>query len=224
MQSDDSGHQEGIIPRSIEYLFSRLFGQSSNDSMDPGSFGASYFEIYNESVYDLLKWNDCPLGVKWDAGQGFHAPDLHIQPCENIQDAFTVFSLGNRRRIRSHALNAESSRSHAIFTLYIGESFSEDSVRGCSSKVVFVDLAGSERVKESCAEDNNSIKEAANINKSLFMLGKVISALAAGLTGPLIPYRESKLTKILIGSMAGPSKCLMIACCSPRYAISFTPT
>lgn len=81
-------------------------------------------------------------------------------------------------------------------------------------QIVFVDLAGSERIKNtgSCGE---ALKETANINRSLFMLGKVIAALENGASGALVPYRESKLTKLLMDCLGGNSLCLMIACCSP---------
>lgn len=208
----------GIIPRSLSYIFEKI---GDDGTITDWTIGASYYEIYNENVYDLLQWDAIALQVKWDPGQGFHIPELHIQPCNTLHDVRAVLDIGNRRRkSRSHAMNAESSRSHTVFTLYMASNSGEDLIRTSqSSKLVFVDLAGSERLKDSCADSTASIKETANINKSLFMLGKVISALASGLQGPLIPYRESKLTKLLIGSMGGSSKYLMIACCSSRYDI-----
>lgn len=218
--TDNETHQ-GIIPRSLHYIFSKTNERSMYEKHVETTFGASYCEIYNENLYDLLQWEESPLQLKWDPGEGYHAPDLHIQPCDTLHDVLAVLSLGSRRRrLRSHSLNAESSRSHAILTLHINtaSTHEDETATDCShsSKIVFVDLAGSERLKDSGSDGVSSMKETANINKSLFMLGKVISALAAGLRGPLVPYRESKLTKILIGSMATPSKCLMIACCSPR--------
>ena len=212
----------GIIPRSLSYIFEKIKQRMGDDgTITDWTIGASYYEIYNENVYDLLQWDAIALQVKWDPGQGFHIPELHIQPCNTVHDVRAVLGIGNRRRkSRSQAMNAESSRSHTVFTLYMASSSGQDLIRTPqNSKLVFVDLAGSERLKDSCADSPASIKETANINKSLFMLGKVISALASGLQGPLIPYRESKLTKLLIGSMGGPSKYLMIACCSSRYGI-----
>ena len=190
-----------------------------------GICGVSFCEIYNDAVYDLILCNNRPLKLKWDAGEGFHAPDIHIQPCNTLQDALAVLDLGNkRRRQRSHSLNAESSRSHAILTMYLfhptGLDLQTGSIGWMDSKynkVHFVNLAGSERLKESgnkYAEDV-TIRETANINKSLFLLGNVICAIATGQPKERIPYRDTKLTKMLFGSMVHPSKCLMIACCSP---------
>lgn len=203
---------DGIIPRALAYIFDKISCLGTKQS----TFGVSYCEIYNESVYDLLLMGNAPLKLKWDSGEGFHAPDIHIQPCNTLEDAHAVLDFGNKRRKqRSHILNPESSRSHAILTMYLHIESSVPEKLICS-KINFVDLAGSERLKESGSEDEISIKETANINKSLFLLGNVIHALASGQPKHLIPYRESKLTKLLFGSMMGPSKCLMIACCSPR--------
>lgn len=207
---------DGVIPRSLAYIFDKM---SSNDQHVGLTFGVSYCEIYNETVYDLLLMANKPLKLKWDSGEGFHAPDIHIQPCNTLEDAHAVLDLGNKRRKqRSHFLNAESSRSHAILTMYLHEEGIPSDTLVCS-KINFVDLAGSERLKESGSDDDISIKETSNINKSLFLLGKVIHALASGQPKHLVPYRESKLTKLLFGSMVTPSKCLMIACCSPRHVI-----
>jgi hypothetical protein len=213
---------DGIIPRALDYIFNRI--SPGGESQD-GIFGVSFCEIYNDAVNDLLLCNTHPLKLKWDPGEGFHAPDIHIHPCITLQDALAVLDLGNKRRKqRSHCLNAESSRSHAILTLYlfnnhaqVEDELVQKAYKECkhSSKIHFVDLAGSERLKESRSDDVVAIKETANINKSLFLLGNVICALASGQPKHLIPYRETKLTKILFGSMVSPSKCLMIACCSP---------
>jgi len=200
----------GIIPRALAYIFDKMPSEKQEIT-----FGVSYCEIYNEAVYDLLLMKNTPLKLKWDSGEGFHAPDIHIQPCNTLEDAQAVLNFGNKRRKqRSHLLNAESSRSHAILTMYLHLESPEAPI---SSKINFVDLAGSERLKESGSDDDLSIKETSNINKSLFLLGNVICALASGQPKHLVPYRESKLTKLLFGSMTKPSKCLMIACCSPRY-------
>lgn len=108
--------------------------------------------------------------------------------------------------MRANAVNAESSRSHAVLTVYLD--------RG---KVTFVDLAGSERLKR--GGDDESSRETSLINKSLFALGKVISTLADGpndakASTAHVPYRDSKLTKLMMDSLGGQSLTLMIACCS----------
>ena len=132
-------------------------------------------------------------------------------------DIVEVILQGTKNRKRgSHELNKDSSRSHSILTIYIisefqnqGESYKK------YGKISFVDLAGSERLKESKSQ-GGMVKETGNINKSLFVLGKVISSLTEKKnTNQHIPYRDSKLTMLLMDSIGGTSKTLMIACVSP---------
>ncbi len=121
----------------------------------------------------------------------------------------------------SHELNSDSSRSHSILTVYlISESVNQSDglVYKKYGKISFVDLAGSERLKETKSEGQQMVKETGNINKSLFTLGKVISMLSGDpkkLNSKYIPYRDSKLTMLLMDSLGGTSKALMIACVSP---------
>lgn len=119
-----------------------------------------------------------------------------IVECTGVDDLIAVLNEGMKhRRVGSHELNKDSSRSHSILTIYVisEQNTDNDKVRRYG-KISFVDLAGSERLKESKSQ-GEMIKETGNINKSLFTLGKVI----AGLTDrnnkkPFIPYRDSKLT------------------------------
>ncbi len=127
------------------------------------------------------------------------------------------------RKVGSHDLNKDSSRSHSILTIYIITEISTDGNPNNAvkkyGKVSFVDLAGSERLKESKSQ-GDMIKETGNINRSLFVLGKVISMLTSDKKNQKqhIPYRDSKLTMLLMDSIGGSSKTLMIACCSPASA------
>ena len=120
----------------------------------------------------------------------------------------------------AHELNKDSSRSHSILTVYLISEIKNSTdghIFKKYGKISFVDLAGSERLKESKSE-GTMVKETGNINKSLFTLGKVISMLAAPdkkLNAKYIPYRDSKLTMLLMDSLGGTSKALMIACISP---------
>jgi len=239
------GEDDGIVPRSLAYLFHQLEARNSSaaacfeTSADGGSDGsagaagpsapadtcryavrASYCEIYNEALYDLLRFDQRQLQLRWDPACGFHSPDLLVQDCPTLADAKAVVAKGLRhRRVGSHNLNMESSRSHAILTVHIDATPQRPDASDFGTtrmgKVVFVDLAGSERLKDSQSA-GEAMRETANINRSLFMLGKVISALAAGAKGALVPYRESKLTKLLMDSLGGSALSLMIACCSPR--------
>lgn len=124
--------------------------------------------------------------------------------CANVDDMIAVLLEGMRnRKSGSHEMNKDSSRSHSIMTLYI---ISEVHTQGAQSakkygKISFVDLAGSERLKESNSQ-GEMIKETGNINKSLFTLGKVIKGLTDKKTKtPYIPYRDSKLTMLLMDSL-----------------------
>jgi hypothetical protein len=135
--------------------------------------------------------------------KGFFVEDLMLVDCANVNDMIAVLNQGMKhRKIGSHELNKDSSRSHSILTIYI---VTEMNVGGQSlrklGKISFVDLAGSERLKESKSQ-GTMVKETQQINKSLFTLGKVISALSDKKNkNPYIPYRDSKLTMLLMDSL-----------------------
>lgn len=134
-----------------------------------------------------------------------------------MNDMIAVLHEGNKNRKKgSHDLNERSSRSHAILTLYlISELNSNDQILKKYGKLSFVDLAGSERLKETHSQEG-MVKETGNINKSLFTLGKIIKSLSDKKKQiPYIPYRDSKLTMLLMDSLGGTAKALMIACISP---------
>ena len=131
-----------------------------------------------------------------------------------------VFKEGTRNRhVGAHTINRDSSRSHSLLMLYIDSTRVDpetgEQVRQLG-KLAFVDLAGSERLKSS-GSSGEMVKETGQINKSLFTLGKVIASLDKG--EAFVPYRDSKLTKLLMDSLGGSSTCIMVACCSPsqRY-------
>lgn len=129
------------------------------------------------------------------------------------------------RTVASTQMNSESSRSHSIFTIKIHQKDSEDESRNLFAKVNLVDLAGSERVKSTGAT-GATLKEGANINKSLSALGNVINALveqAKGKKGAFVPYRNSKLTRVLQESLGGNSVTVMIAALSPAL-VNFEET
>eukprot|EP00884_Botryococcus_braunii_P016776 jgi/Botrbrau1/3782/Bobra.0183s0017.1 len=212
---------DGIITRSVLYLYDQI---AKAKACMKYTFKASYCEIYNEQVYDLLKFTKQALPVKWEPRKGFHVGGLHIRECKTLPEMLQVISKGMRhRRMGSHELNLESSRSHSIMTVYCDCTATGEEAQQFSGKISFVDLAGSERLKDSksCGE---ALKETSSINRSLFTLGKVISALAEnggdGGGTAHIPYRDSKLTKLLMDSLGGSALALMIACCSPSAAHS----
>ncbi|CAG9311244.1 unnamed protein product [Blepharisma stoltei] len=217
-QDYTSDETDGIIPRAISYVWQRMASRQERYFVKSG-----FFEIYNEQVRDLLNPSSGVLHCRWNAKQGFFVEELMIVDCTNIDDLIAVLHEGMKnRKSGSHELNADSSRSHSILMIYfISEITSED---GHSfkryGKMYFVDLAGSERLKETKSQ-GDMLNETKNINKSLFTLGKVISALGdkknRGLK-PHVPYRDSKLTMVLMDSLGGSSRAIMIACVSPANA------
>lgn len=184
---------------------------------------ASFLEIYNEQLRDLLNPSSGVLHARWNAKNGFFVEDLMVVECTSIQDLIAVMHEGiKNRHSGSHELNKDSSRSHSILTVYLiseTEVKEENHVYKKYGKISFVDLAGSERLKESLSEGTMA-KETGNINKSLFTLGKVISMLSSKeasmkVNAKYIPFRDSKLTMLLQDSLGGTSRALMIACVSP---------
>jgi len=178
---------------------------------------------------DLLNPSSGVLNCRWNPKNGFFVEDLMVVECTGQDDIIAVLHEGMKNRHQgSHELNKDSSRSHSLLTVYlISETVNEDDghVFKKYGKISFVDLAGSERLKDTKSEGSTMVKETGNINKSLFALGKVISMLATPndkrqqssdkKPAQYIPYRDSKLTMLLMDSLGGTSKALMIACVSP---------
>ena len=224
ISDETSGSQwDGLIPRSVRYAFEHISKLSGNGTTY--SVRASFAEIYNEQVYDLLNLQSGPLQVRWNIRNGFFVQDLFVVECENTSDVMAVVKEGHRnRRVGSHELNMDSSRSHSLLTLHL-ESESIDPDDGHTmvkfGKMVFCDLAGSERLKQT-QSDGVTLTETGAINLSLFTLGKVITALGSKNSSKkdskFIPYRDSKLTKLLMDSLGGSCLSLMVACCSPSEA------
>ncbi|ORY48867.1 kinesin-domain-containing protein [Rhizoclosmatium globosum] len=203
----------GIIPRALEHLFSET---TANHPADTFIIRATYLEIYNELVQDLLSPLASPtssLPVRWTAERGFYVENAITVECRDLDDCIAVLEEGLKNRSTgAHRLNEYSSRSHSIMTVYIESGEGESMKRG---KISFVDLAGSERVRESRAK-GDTLTETMSINKSLLTLGNCISALAdPKKRNGHIPYRDSNLTKLLSDSLGGSGLALMIACISP---------
>ena len=217
---------DGIMPRAAVYLFDLMSNKMKTSKNNLKiSCRASFAEIYNEQVKDLLNPKSGNLMVRWNPETGFFVENQIIVECTTLDDLIAVLAEGHRNKsMGSHALNSDSSRSHCLLSIQITSEII-DPEDGHSSlqfgKLTFVDLAGSERLKESKSV-GDALKETANINKSLFVLGKVISALCDNSIGKKekilnqhIPYRDSILTKLLMDSLGGNGLTLMIACCSP---------
>ncbi|CAH0561938.1 unnamed protein product [Brassicogethes aeneus] len=201
----------GIIPNT----FSHIFGQISRASGEKSFVvTVTYLEIYNEEVRDLLS-NDPnkKLAIRERTDVGVYVKDLMGFTVDSIEAITELLNRGNKNRVtRSTLMNDVSSRSHAIFTICI-ESKNRIDNKTIIGKLNLVDLAGSERASRTQATGER-LREASNINLSLSVLGNVISALVDGKSSH-IPYRNSKLTRLLQDSLGGNSKTAMIAMLSP---------
>ncbi|KAK9295571.1 hypothetical protein QLX08_010135 [Tetragonisca angustula] len=209
--------QHGLVFRSFVYLFKLLQERQECNFV----LKASFLEIYNEKVIDLLNPGTSrkPLMVRWSKKtRGFFVENLFTVECEELDDLLAVLEEGMRnRKVGSHNMNDHSSRSHSILTVSITSEQQMDNSVFISrqGKINFVDLAGSEMTKKTQSE-GKTLEEANNINKSLMVLGYCIASLSDGKRkGGHIPYRDSKLTKLLADSLAGNGVSLMIACISP---------
>uniref|UniRef100_A0A452SZL4 Kinesin family member 4A n=2 Tax=Ursus TaxID=9639 RepID=A0A452SZL4_URSMA len=204
----------GVIPRVIQLLFKEIDKKSDIEF----TLKVSYLEIYNEEILDLL----CPsrekasqINIREDPKEGIKIVGLTEKTVVVALDTVSCLEQGNNcRTVASTAMNSQSSRSHAIFTIAIEQRKKSDKNSSFRSKLHLVDLAGSERQKKTKAEGDR-LKEGININRGLLCLGNVISALGDDKKGGFVPYRDSKLTRLLQDSLGGNSHTLMIACVSP---------
>jgi len=211
----DSEDGKGIMPRSFEHIFSVI---SANESPNGKKYlvRCSFIEIYNEDIHDLLS-NDPnkKKAIKEDPNMGVFVKDVSMYVTKSVQDIRKALVIGNKNRKKGETLmNKDSSRSHCMFTLYVETQeniANEEKIK--VGKLNLVDLAGSERQKKSGAV-NDRLKEASNINLSLTSLMNVISALV-NTKKTHIPYRDSKLTRLLEDSLGGNTKTCMIANISP---------
>ncbi|XP_062975639.1 kinesin-like protein KIF17 [Elgaria multicarinata webbii] len=209
----DPSSQKGIIPRAFEHLFESVQCAENSKFL----VRASYLEIYNEDIRDLLGPNaKQKLELKEHPEKGVYVKGLSLHTVHSITQCERIMETGWRNRAVGYTLmNKDSSRSHSIFTInmeiYVVDERGQDHLR--AAKLNLVDLAGSERQSKTGAVGER-LKEATKINLSLSALGNVISALADGRCRH-IPYRDSKLTRVLQDSLGGNTKTLMVACLSP---------
>ncbi|XP_029085251.1 kinesin-like protein KIF17 isoform X2 [Monodon monoceros] len=205
--------QRGIIPRAFEHIFESVQCAESTKFL----VRASYLEIYNEDVRDLLGTDTKQkLELKEHSEKGVYVKGLSMHTVHSVAQCERVMETGWKNRSVGYTLmNKDSSRSHSIFTIsieiYAVDERGKDHLR--AGKLNLVDLAGSERQSKTGATGER-LKEATKINLSLSALGNVISALVDGRCKH-IPYRDSKLTRLLQDSLGGNTKTLMVACLSP---------
>ncbi|CAG8970659.1 hypothetical protein HYALB_00003413 [Hymenoscyphus albidus] len=258
----------GVIPRAGMALFEKLDGgrAPSSSSRNSGirsplrysmnaagglpkgteknwTLKATYVEIYNEQLRDLLLPDHTPLGergqvaIREDVKGHILLTGLHEIEINSVEDLMNALNFGSSiRQTDATAINAKSSRSHAVFSLNLVQRKNKsqtatpkaerrlsvpleamtggDSMVTIDSKLHFVDLAGSERLKNTGAMGDRA-KEGISINAGLASLGKVISQLSARQAGGHVSYRDSKLTRLLQDSLGGNAITYMIACVNP---------
>lgn len=214
MGDAESPDEMGIVPRTFAHCRSIICAEKDKRFL----LKASYLEIYNECVFDLLCDKRSKLDLKEDAKKGVYVKDLSVVTVGTLEEMRKIMEKGNAARtVGATAMNQDSSRSHSIFTLYVEASEEvEGKSRYTSSKLSLVDLAGSERATKTNAKGSR-LKEGTMINLSLSALGNVIQALVDG-KSKYIPYRDSKLTRLLQDSLGGNTRTLMIAAVSPAFS------
>ncbi|XP_067137025.1 kinesin-like protein KIF21A isoform X2 [Centruroides vittatus] len=235
----------GIIPRAMQHLFDGIKQkqeEAKEKGMIPPEFkiNAQFMELYNEEILDLLdaardpeqKGKKSHIKIHEDATGGIYTVGVITQPVTSVEETRRCLRMGAlSRTTASTQMNSQSSRSHAIFTLHIKQqriikiqtNENDEQVKDnmmeefetLTAKFHFVDLAGSERLKRTGATGDRA-KEGISINCGLLALGNVISALGdRSQKVTHVPYRDSKLTRLLQDSLGGNSHTLMIACISP---------
>ncbi|CAD8140294.1 unnamed protein product [Paramecium octaurelia] len=207
--------QLGIIPRSLHSIFTHI--QMKSNSSTTFMVRASYLQIYNESISDLLRPDHQQLNIREDKKRGVFVENLSEWAVRSPPEIYQLMRRGNSKRVTaSTRMNDTSSRSHAVFIITV-EQIEEtpEGKRAKVGKLNLVDLAGSERVRVTGATGIR-LEESKKINQSLSALGNVIAALTE-LKQPKshIPYRDSKITRLLEDSLGGNCKTTFMAMISP---------
>uniref|UniRef100_A0AAY4CDB9 Kinesin-like protein n=1 Tax=Denticeps clupeoides TaxID=299321 RepID=A0AAY4CDB9_9TELE len=200
----------GIIPRIAQDIFDHIYSMDENLEFH---IKVSYFEIYLDKIRDLLDVSKTNLAVHEDKNRVPFVKGCTERFVSSPEEVLDVIDEGkSNRHVAVTNMNEHSSRSHSIFLINIKQENVETEQK-LSGKLYLVDLAGSEKVSKTGAE-GAVLDEAKNINKSLSALGNVISALAEG-TKTHVPYRDSKMTRILQDSLGGNCRTTIVICCSP---------
>lgn len=217
----DDPVEKGVIPRSFDQIFSHIEDHGKNDAgtIDQYLVRASYLEIYQEEIKDLLSKDvQKKLDLRENPDKGVYVKDLLSFVVKSTKEIGHVMKVGNSNRsVGKTNMNEHSSRSHAIFIITIECATTDQSQPNEKAsirvgKLNLVDLAGSERQSKT-GSTGQRLAEATKINLSLSTLGNVISSLVRKDTH--IPYRDSKLTRLLQDSLGGNSKTVMVANIGP---------
>lgn len=201
---------QGIIPRIVNDIFNYIYSMDENIEFH---IKISYFEIYMDKIRDLLDVSKTNLSVHEDKNRATYVKGATERFVTCPEEVMEVIDEGkSNRHIAVTNMNEHSSRSHSVFLVNVKQE-NQENKKTLTGKLYLVDLAGSEKVSKTGSE-GMVLEEAKNINKSLSALGNVISALADG-NKSHIPYRDSKLTRILQESLGGNSRTTIIICASP---------
>jgi kinesin family protein 18/19 len=208
----------GIIFLTMKELFERIDDAQDTKIID---LSLSYLEIYNETIRDLLETNPSggrkQLVLRENADRRISVSNLSSHKPENVEQVMDMILQGNQNRTMSPTeANAVSSRSHAVLQINITQKArtAELSEAHTFATLSVIDLAGSERASAT-KNKGERLMEGANINKSLLALGNCINALCDPRQRGHVPYRDSKLTRLLKFSLGGNCKTVMIVCVSP---------
>ena len=202
----------GIIPRVVDSIFTHAL---STEASVEFSICCSYVEIYNEKIRDLLDIEKNNLNLRTSSTEGrtdiIGSTQIYVTSQDEMNE---VMERGNNnRKVAATGMNAGSSRSHSLFLIDLIQANESSGIK-LSSRLVLVDLAGSEMVRKTGAKGDR-LEEAKSINRSLSALGNVINALTEERSRSHVPYRDSKLTRILRENLGGNSITCLILCCSP---------
>ncbi|KAJ5027946.1 P-loop containing nucleoside triphosphate hydrolase protein [Bipolaris maydis] len=201
---------KGVIPRIVQQIFANILASPSNIEY---TVRVSYMEIYMERIRDLLVPQNDNLPVHEEKSRGVYVKGLLEVYVSSEEEVYEVLRRGgSARAVSATNMNQESSRSHSIFVITVNQKNVETGSLK-SGQLFLVDLAGSEKVGKTGAS-GQTLEEAKKINKSLSALGMVINCLTDSKTQH-IPYRDSKLTRILQESLGGNSRTTLIINCSP---------
>ena len=208
----------GIIQRTIQDIFD--FIETTSDENTKFIIRASFLQIYNENISDLLKSDKKNLQIREDKKKGIYVDLLSEWAVRSPLDLYALLRRGGGTRTTSSTyMNDVSSRSHAVFQITVEQMTTDKELKDNKAqikvgKLNLVDLAGSERIRITGTR-GQQLEESKKINKSLSCLGNVINALTDKKGKNYIPYRDSKLTRLLQDSLGGNCKTTMIATISP---------
>ncbi|CDW83904.1 kinesin motor domain containing protein [Stylonychia lemnae] len=217
LSDTNKSQKRGLIPRCISELFNYIKTNGIKVTIY-----CSFLQIYNEKLYDLLQdtYTKNPLQIREEKLQGIYVEGLSEYVVQDDNDCLNLLKRGEKNRIkRSTKMNIKSSRSHSLFQLLLETDQVDNKGMLKRAKLNLGDLAGSEKVNKDEEMKAKHMLELRNINLSLTTLGKVIQVLSQGGTGnqqnPHVPFRESKLTRLLQDSLGGNCQTYLIATVSP---------